>query len=54
MSNEDLNKKINQMLKENDLDWQSIHLWVMNQGYVIITEEEYENLEVIDIDGAIA
>lgn len=42
------------ILKENKLDWQSVHLWIMNKGYVILTEEQYENLEVINEDGEIA
>ena len=39
------------ILQENNLDWQSVHLWVENRGYVIVTESQYENLEVIDPDG---
>jgi hypothetical protein len=45
---EDLNEKMESILVENDLDWQSVHLWIMNQGYVILSQEEYDNLESID------
>ena len=51
MTNEELNEKMEKILEENNLDWQSVHLWIMNKGYVIITEEQYDNLEVIDPDG---
>lgn len=51
MTKEELNEKMEQILEENNLDWQSVHLWIMNKGYVIITEEQYDNLEVIDPDG---
>lgn len=50
---EELNQKVQKMLKENNLDWQSIHVWIMNKGYVIITEEQYDNMEVIDQDGPV-
>lgn len=50
MTKEELNEKMEKILEENNLDWQSVHLWIMNKGYVIITEEEYDNLEVIDHD----
>jgi hypothetical protein len=52
MTNEELDAKMQKILEDNNLDWQSVHLWIMNKGYVIITEEEYENLEVIDPDGS--
>lgn len=48
MTDEELNEKMEQILKENNLDWQSVHLWIINKGYVIITEEEYDNLEYIE------
>ncbi|GEJ45996.1 hypothetical protein [Chryseobacterium sp. ON_d1] len=51
MTTEELNEKMEKILEENNLDWQSIHLWIENKGYVIITEEEYDNLEIIDPDG---
>lgn len=50
---EELDKKVQKMLKENNLDWQSIHLWIMNKGYVIITEDQYENMEVINQEGPV-
>lgn len=53
MTNAELNEKIEKILKENNLDWQSLHLWIINQGYVIITQEQYDNLEVIDPNGAV-
>jgi hypothetical protein len=48
MTSEELDKKMEAILEENNLDWQSVHLWIMNKGYVIITEGQYNNLEVID------
>lgn len=53
MTSKERNEKIEKMLEENNLDWQSIHLWIMEKGYVIITEEQYDNLEVIDPNGAV-
>ena len=50
----ELDEKMMAILEENNLDWQSVHLWIMNEGYVIITEEEYDNLEVIDDNGAVS
>lgn len=50
MTNEELNKKMEKILEENKLDWQSVHLWIINKGYLIISQEEYDNLEVIDDD----
>ena len=47
------NEKIEKMLKDNNLDWQSIHLWIIEKGNVIISQEEYDNLEVIDPDGPV-
>jgi len=44
-------KKIDKFLEDNELTWHSIHNWVENNGYVIVTQEEYDNLEVIDPDG---
>jgi len=44
----ELNARMEAMLKDNNLDWQSVHLWVMNQGYVIISEEEYDSLGTIE------
>ena len=38
---------------DTNLDWQSIHVWIVNKGYVIITQEQYDNLEVIDPNGAV-
>jgi len=40
----ELNEKMQKILKENNLDWQSVHLWIMNKGYVIIDQEEYDEL----------
>jgi len=54
MTKEELNEKMERILEENNLDWQSVHLWIINKGYVIITEEQYDNLEVIDPDGEVA
>lgn len=48
---ETLNEKMERILREEKLDWQSVHLWIMNQGYVIVTQEEYDNMECIDPDG---
>lgn len=53
MTTSELNQKIEKMLEENNLDWQSIHLWIIQKGYVIITQEQYDNLEVIDPNGAV-
>lgn len=50
MTSEELDKKMEAILEENNLDWQSVHLWIMNKGYVIITEGQYNNLDVIDPD----
>ncbi len=51
MTEQELNEKMETILKENNLDWQSVHLWIMRKGYVIITESQYDNLEVIDPNG---
>jgi len=48
MTKEELNSKMESILTENKLDWQSVHLWIMNQGYVIISQEEYDRLEPIE------
>jgi len=53
MTKEELNKKMEAILEENKLDWQSVHLWIMNKGCVIITQEQYDNLDVIDPNGPI-
>lgn len=47
MNKEELNVTMEKILEENNLDWQSVHLWIMNKGYVIITEEDYNELELI-------
>lgn len=51
MTTKELDEKMEAILEENNLDWQSVHLWIMNNGYVIVTKEQYDNLEVIDPDG---
>lgn len=43
---EELNATMEKILEENNLDWQSVHLWIKNKGYVIITEEDYNELGV--------
>ena len=53
MTPEERNKKIERMLEENKIDWQSIHMWIVEKGNVIITQEQYDNLEVINPDGAV-
>ena len=45
MTAEERNKKIEAMIEENKLDWQSIHCWIFDKGYVILTQEEYDELE---------
>jgi len=45
---ESVSEKITRVLDENDIDWQSVHLSIMDKGYVIISEEEYDNLEPIN------
>lgn len=50
MTSEELDAKMEAILEKEQLDWQSVHLWIMNKGYVIITEGQYNNLEVIDPD----
>ena len=44
---------IDKFLEEKELTWHAIHNWVSENGYVIVTEAEYDNLEVIDEDGAV-
>lgn len=51
MTTKELDEKMEAILEEHQLDWQSVHLWITNKGYVIITEEQYDNLGVIDPDG---
>lgn len=41
-----LDEIMDRLLKENNLDWQSVHLWIINKGYLILTEEEYDKLEL--------
>jgi hypothetical protein len=53
MTDKELNEKMEKILEDNNLDWQSIHVWIINKGYVIITQEQYDNLEVIDPNGAV-
>ncbi len=48
MTNQELNDKMEAILKENNLDWQAVHVWIMDQGYVIVTQEEYDALEPIE------
>lgn len=51
MTDQELNQKMERVMSENDLCWQQVHLWIMRKGYVIVTEAEYENMEVIDPNG---
>jgi len=37
-------------LVENGLTWHFVHNWVTDKGYVIVLEDEYENMEIIDND----
>jgi hypothetical protein len=40
-----LNAQMSKIMEENNLDWQSIHLWIQLKGYVILTQEEYDEFE---------
>jgi predicted house-cleaning noncanonical NTP pyrophosphatase (MazG superfamily) len=51
--NKEENRTIEKVLEENNIGWQSIHNWIHDKGYVIVTQEQYDNLEVIDSNGAV-
>lgn len=52
MAKTESHQKIDKFLEESNLTWHSIHNWVEEQGNVIVTQSEYDNLGVIDENGA--
>jgi len=48
MTTEEIKQKIEKFLEEEKIDWQSLHLYIMDKGYVILTEEEYNEEFVED------
>lgn len=44
MTAEQIKEKIEKFLEEEKIDWQSLHLYIINKGYVILTEEDYEGI----------
>jgi hypothetical protein len=39
-----LDAQMSKIMEDNNLDWQSIHLWIQLKGYVILTQEEYDEM----------
>ena len=50
MTAQERNSKIVNVLEENSIDWQSVHLWVEDNGNVILTTEEYNDLQKRSVD----
>ena len=40
-----------QLVKENEISQMTIELYLSEKGMVVLTESQYENMEVIDQDG---
>lgn len=50
MTTEERNNKIVKALEDNNIDWQSVHLWVESCGNVILTELEYADLQKTSVN----
>ena len=53
MEKSESHKKIDKFLEDENLTWHAIYNWVSEKGDVIISQAEYDNLEVIDENGAV-
>lgn len=50
MAVENWRLKLENFLKQNKIEHMHIALYLGDKGYVVVSEEEYDNLEVIDHD----
>lgn len=50
MAVENWRLKLENFLKQNKIEHMHIVLYLGDKGYVVVSEEEYDNLEVIDHD----
>ena len=46
-------KKIDKILNDNEIEWATLNLYLDAKGYVVVTQAQYDNLEVIDQEGAV-
>jgi|GEM_PF-5895144 len=46
-------KEFEELVQKKDISLMVIELYLNEKGYVVLKQEEYDNLEVIDPDGAV-
>lgn len=44
-------KSIEKILKDNGLCFRHLEMYLAGKGYVVLTDAQYENMEIIDEDG---